>query len=262
MPLRTSKLSVSFDDMMKDTSPLSMLHYFRQYLDTLNALHLIQFWFAVESFKASVAGAVKDRPRPAERRGMKSLTRAGSFGGGSSGYSPGVGVGDSKVCKVNARMTAPMITSKVTGQDEASHEFDCGGGGGGGVGGGGGGSGSSKDGGDGGGKRGGEDSSDGGDVSSGGGGMRILQRRDTENYMYCNCKFHAWPTAPLTPEGEGVSSRDRSPKANGKPSLMQESPGLTVICEHGSGLRSRRSSEPTATCSQAVSDSSHSSRPS
>ena len=224
MPLRTSKLCVSFADMLKDTSPQSMLHYFKQYLDCLHALHLIQFWFSVESFKASMAGesAVKDQQRSFERR-RKTLT---CTIGSSAGDNP----------RVNAHTIGCVRTSKVTGQDEQSNAFDCVGSGS--VGGGGGTTvGDGRD-----------DSSCRIDsVSSGGGSMKTLHRRGTENHMYCNCKFHVSSTSPRTPgEVSGVGS----PKAaNSQPMIVQMS-----------SQGSRMSPSPTAACNQLVAPDSHSTK--
>ena len=52
MPPKSSKLCKSFPEVMKDTSSLSMLEYFIQYMESVGALHLVQFWLTVESFKA------------------------------------------------------------------------------------------------------------------------------------------------------------------------------------------------------------------
>lgn len=50
---RTSQLCKPLGHTLKDTSPLSMLEYFIQYMESVEALHLTQFWFSVESFKAA-----------------------------------------------------------------------------------------------------------------------------------------------------------------------------------------------------------------
>lgn len=52
MPPKASQLCKSFPEVMKDTSSLSMLEYFIQYMEFVGALHLVQFWLTVESFKA------------------------------------------------------------------------------------------------------------------------------------------------------------------------------------------------------------------
>lgn len=52
MPPKASKLCKSFSEIMRDTSSLSVLEYFIQYMESVSALHLVQFWLAVESFKA------------------------------------------------------------------------------------------------------------------------------------------------------------------------------------------------------------------
>lgn len=50
MPLKTSKLCQSFPKIMRKSS--SMLEYFIQYMESVDALQLVQFWLAAESFKA------------------------------------------------------------------------------------------------------------------------------------------------------------------------------------------------------------------
>ena len=49
---RTSQLCKPLAAILKDSAgALSMLEYFVQYMEEQDALHLLQFWFAVESFK-------------------------------------------------------------------------------------------------------------------------------------------------------------------------------------------------------------------
>ena len=53
---RTSQLYKPLAAILKDSetgSALSMLEYFIQYMEEEDALHLLQFWFAVESFKTA-----------------------------------------------------------------------------------------------------------------------------------------------------------------------------------------------------------------
>lgn len=53
---RTSQLYKPLAVILKDSetgSALSMLEYFIQYMEEEDALHLLQFWFAVESFKTA-----------------------------------------------------------------------------------------------------------------------------------------------------------------------------------------------------------------
>ena len=53
---RTSQLCKPLAAILKDTeagSTLSVLEYFIQYMEEKDALHLLQFWFAVESFKTA-----------------------------------------------------------------------------------------------------------------------------------------------------------------------------------------------------------------
>lgn len=67
MPLKTSKLCKSFPEVMKDDSPLSILEYFIQYMESVNALHLVQFWLTVESFKLSVQSPKVEEQSPKQR---------------------------------------------------------------------------------------------------------------------------------------------------------------------------------------------------
>lgn len=72
MPLKTSKLCQSFPKIMQESS--SMLEYFIQYMDSVNALHLVQFWLAVKSFKALNASqtSVGKNTRPSDTVGAGS----------------------------------------------------------------------------------------------------------------------------------------------------------------------------------------------
>ena len=47
----TSQLCKPLAAILRDSGALSMLEYFIQYIEEQDALHLLQFWFAVESFK-------------------------------------------------------------------------------------------------------------------------------------------------------------------------------------------------------------------
>ena len=53
----TSRLCKPLSAILKDSSTLSVLDFFVQYMERENALHLLQFWFAVESFKTVVSSA-------------------------------------------------------------------------------------------------------------------------------------------------------------------------------------------------------------
>lgn len=48
---RTSKLCKPLTAVLRDSGPQSMLDYFVQYMEGEGSLHLLQFWFAVETFK-------------------------------------------------------------------------------------------------------------------------------------------------------------------------------------------------------------------
>lgn len=51
MPPKTSKLCKSFCEVLRDSSTPSILEYFLQYMESVGALHIVHFWFSVESFK-------------------------------------------------------------------------------------------------------------------------------------------------------------------------------------------------------------------
>ena len=55
MPPKSSKLCKSLSKLLEDTSSLSMLEYFIQYMESANALHILHFWYTVESFKATTS---------------------------------------------------------------------------------------------------------------------------------------------------------------------------------------------------------------
>lgn len=51
---RSSQLYKHLLEILTDSSPLSMLEYFLQFMESVGAVHLVQFWFCVESFKSAV----------------------------------------------------------------------------------------------------------------------------------------------------------------------------------------------------------------
>ena len=51
---RASQLCKHLLEILSDSSPLSMLEYFIQFMESVGAVHLVQFWFCVESFKSAV----------------------------------------------------------------------------------------------------------------------------------------------------------------------------------------------------------------
>lgn len=106
MPLKTSKLCQSFPEIMRESS--SMLDYFIQYMESVNALHLVQFWLTVESFKA------QNHPLGENARPVNSDTD--KVGSGSPSDT-------SNANKARCDMTTTARTSKaVTGPDEAVRE--------------------------------------------------------------------------------------------------------------------------------------------
>jgi len=48
-----SNLCKSLDDILHDKSHLSMLPYFIQFMESVHAIHLVQFWFSVEAFRTA-----------------------------------------------------------------------------------------------------------------------------------------------------------------------------------------------------------------
>jgi len=256
MPFKTSKLSVSFPDMLKDTSTLSMLDYFIQFLETVGAVHLIQFWLSVESFRATIEQSqTKDRPKSLERRkkkGLSSCSSVSNSGSDTSGRLTHEHVLDTSSNVENSRtgrflygkepsVNGGNISAAIKGSfggmlrnDKWNGEVKNDGG-----------SAHINDS-DGDGSRtnpGSNDSVKTGSVSE---GAKKLHRRDTENIMYCNCKVHVVATPPGTPE---------SPRGNGKLlSLQDSSPSVTVKCEHGSAGTSQTSVEGAVLSCQPAPD--------
>lgn len=48
-----SNLCKSLDEVLHDKSHLSMLPYFIQFMESVHAIHLVQFWFSVEAFRTA-----------------------------------------------------------------------------------------------------------------------------------------------------------------------------------------------------------------
>lgn len=48
-----SYLCKSLNEILNDKHQLSMLPYFIQYMEETKAIHLVQFWFSVEAFRAA-----------------------------------------------------------------------------------------------------------------------------------------------------------------------------------------------------------------
>ena len=63
---RVSQLCKPLWDILHDQTPLSVLEYLVQFMDTRNSLHLLQFWFSVASFRkatsSGLSGANKSLP--------------------------------------------------------------------------------------------------------------------------------------------------------------------------------------------------------
>ena len=58
---RTSQLCKPLSAVLQDTSSLSMLEYFIQFMESVGGLHLVQFWLSVESFKSAGHGTAHSR---------------------------------------------------------------------------------------------------------------------------------------------------------------------------------------------------------
>ena len=253
MPFKSSKLSASFPDMLKDTSTLSMLDYFIQFMDTVQAIHLIQFWLSVESFRATISSReqprTKEHPKSFERRKKKVLSSASSI---SSSGSDSTGL----LTHENGLDASGVENTRTGHSRDLSRKSGGVRGNGGNI--------TTAD-------RGSPGSvlrndsevrsgfSEGGDNPRGNGdgkswtnpgnnnsnktgfmneGVKKLHRRDTENHMYCNCKVHVIATPPGTPE---------SPRENGKPVILQDSsPSIVVRCEHGTADQAAMDNESSS----------------
>jgi len=58
---RMSQLCKPLSAVLQDTSSLSMLEYFIQFMESIGALYLVQFWLSVESFKSAGHGTSHSR---------------------------------------------------------------------------------------------------------------------------------------------------------------------------------------------------------
>lgn len=140
MPLRTSNLSKTFPEMLQDTSStITMLDYFIQYLESIHALHMLQFWFLVEAFKTSTVNLPE-------------------YSDSKDSHHP--------LCN---HMTAQVGTENNVETESKGKE-----------------------------KRGKSQ-------------RKVLQRRDTENYKYCNCKIHEKMISPSLPPSQSNSLPDSDP---------------------------------------------------
>ncbi len=177
---KASKLCKSLLEILRDShSPLSMLDYFIQYAESVGALHIVQFWLCVESFRATAHSPAKE-PSPAKSR--DSRTRPNTLDRSESSTSP---LSSEVACLVKGK--GSHGESRIGSATEKSHE-------------------KSRDGGslvpssNGSPRirkypsRGGPmtpGSSPGSPGSNGRDKHKVLQRRDTENHKYCNCRIHA-----------------------------------------------------------------------
>jgi A-kinase anchor protein 10 len=59
---RVSQLCKPLWNCLHDQSPLSILEYFIQFMTTRKALHLLQFWFSVASFKNALPSSTTEAP--------------------------------------------------------------------------------------------------------------------------------------------------------------------------------------------------------
>ena len=54
---RTSGLCKPLAAILMDSSPLSLLEYFIQHMESIGTLHLVQFWLTVQSFKLATSSS-------------------------------------------------------------------------------------------------------------------------------------------------------------------------------------------------------------
>lgn len=192
MPPKSSKLCQSFTEVMRQTS--SVLEYFVQYMESVNALHLVQFWLAVETFKVQSHSQPRIPQLGENARCLNSdSNRSSSVTSCSKCDTTEIGVG------------CPGTSKDAPGTVKAD----------------------------------GETRNVGGSRHRHGGG---LQRRDTENHKYCNCRIgmHQQSTPPLTPkqdsraplppkhglESGGIVNKDREYPS---PRLKRSNPSADVL---------------------------------
>ena len=96
---QTSQLCKPLAAILRDLGTLSMLEYFIQYMEEQGALRLLQFWFAVESFKIAA-------PSPKHATDYsRQLTTSGT-----STYDKQCHVAASVETDVNSRMSRQTVT--------------------------------------------------------------------------------------------------------------------------------------------------------
>ena len=213
MPTKTSKLCKTLLEILGDThSHLSMLDYFIQYTESVGALHMVQFWLSVESFRVTAHKAVKP-PSPTKPRENRTRPNTLDENGrtprkAASPLSPEVlclvkGSPEESRAKKSHEKPPPHDGSRtIHGTPQTSN-----------------GSprspiGSPRDQSGHGGSR-TPASSPGTPGSNGRDKHRVLQRRDTENHKYCNCKIHGLhqqesPSSSSRIHGLGCSGGDVS----------------------------------------------------
>ena len=104
---RTSQLCKPLAAILRDSGTLSMLEYFIQYMEEQDALHLLQFWFAVESFKI----AAPSPKHTTEADYSQQLTTSGTSTG-------------DKQCDTVASMETD-VTSRMSRQTVTIENLDC-----------------------------------------------------------------------------------------------------------------------------------------
>jgi hypothetical protein len=113
VPCRTSQLCKPLIAILKDSeagsAALSMLEYFVQYMEEQDALHLLQFWFAVESFK-TVAPSPKHTAMDCSQQLTDTSARAQT--------------GDHKQCDTTASSVETSVNGHMTRQTIVPIEED------------------------------------------------------------------------------------------------------------------------------------------
>lgn len=145
-----------------------MLEYFIQYMESVNALHLVQFWLTVESFKLSAQ--TPKTPTLVER---------------SPKWSPSSANADrSLVCEGTSCSIRRHDVAGSPMNSRAAIELS-------------------------------ENAGDNNGSRTGGSKQKVLQRRDTENHKYCNCKLgmhhQATPPPSLRQQGSQMDLTDDHP---------------------------------------------------
>lgn len=188
MPPKTSKLCKSFPEVMKDTSSLSMLEYFIQYMEYVGALHLVQFWLTVESFKA----LAHSEPTLGEDVTLTLYSKRGAFI-----RSPLCEVVTCSIAEVTCDITCSTTEGGSPGNSRAPTIGP--------------------------GEAGTSTSAVEGTSRHGVTVHKGLQRRDTEHYKYCNCGIgvHTPPVLHRKASGD-LQKNCESPKPSPPPTRTPE----------------------------------------